>query len=364
MKIGLVNDYPPASGIGNYAFSLFSELKRMDKNVDMLYLQYKEPLKISDEHIKIIETPFKLPVLTKTLNWYYYFPKKIPEGYDLYHVSSQYLSKVAKYRKPCVISCMDIFPAILEQDYPYPLRTMVKKALRYLGEADAIITISEYSKKELIDKLNIPPEKISVVYLGVDTNMFRPIDRGDAREKLGLPQDKKIILHVGSEDPRKNVPNLIKAFCGLLKKDPNVLLIRVGEKRVETERLIKKLGLEKSVFYYNQVSNEDLILFYNSSDIFVFPSFHEGFGLPVLEAMACGVPVITSNISSLPEVVGDGGIMVDPSDTKTLSGAMHELLTDEDLRYGMIKKGLEQAKTFSWKRTALDTLKVYEAVCR
>ncbi|MDI6655473.1 MAG: glycosyltransferase family 1 protein [Candidatus Hydrothermarchaeota archaeon] len=362
MKIGLINDYPPTTGIGNYAFSLFSELQKMKKNVDMLYLQYKEPLNFENDRIKVFTTPFKLPFFTRTLNWYYYFPKKIPEGYDIYHISSQYLSKVAKYRKPCVVSCMDIFPAILEQDYPYPLRLMLKKALVFLKEATAIIAISEYSKKLLIDKLNIPGNKIHVVHLGVDTDVFKPMKKEDARKKIGLPENGKIILHVGSEEPRKNIPTVIKAFYGLQKKIPEALLLRVGERRKTTQELVKKFSLEKKVRHYQNVSREELVLLYNAADLFVFPSFYEGFGLPVLEAMACGAPVITSNTTSLPEVVRDNEIMIDPFNAKALLSAMYEVLSNENLRHEMIKTGLERAKFFSWERTALNTLKIYEEV--
>ncbi len=364
MKIGLINDYPPTTGIGNYAFSLFPELQKIKEDVDMLYLQYKEPLNFKDDRIRVLKTPFRLPLFTRTLNWYYYFPKKIPEGYDVYHVSSQYLSKVAKYRKPCVVSCMDIFPAILEQDYPYPLRFMLKKALQYLREANTIIAISEYSKKLLVDRLNIPESKVHVVHLGVSTEIFKPMKKEEARRKVGLPENSKIILHVGSEEPRKNIPALISAFNELQKNIPGVLLLRVGEKRSTTQELIRKLMLEKKVRYHQNISKEELALLYNAADLFVFPSFNEGFGLPVLEAMACGIPVVSSNRASLPEVVGDGGIMIDPFDVKTLSSAVYGVLINKNLVHKMIKKGLERAKFFSWERTALNTLKIYEEVCQ
>jgi len=362
MKIGLVNDYSPATGIGNYAFSLFSELKEMEKDVDMLYLQYKEPLEVIDRRIKVIETPFKLPVLTKTLNWYYYFPKKIPEGYDIYHVSSQYLSKVAKYRKPCVVSCMDIFPAILEQDYPYPLRFMVKKALRYLGEANAIIAISEYSKKLLVDRLNIPENQIHVVYLGVDTEAFKPLEKEDARRKIGLSIGSKIILHVGSEEPRKNVPLLIKAFYEFQKKIPDSMLIRIGNKDRGTEKLIKKFKIEDKIKYYANLSSKDIALFYNAADLFVFPSTYEGFGLPVLESMTSGTPVITSNAGSLPEIVGESRYMIDPLDVEGLTNNIYDVLTNEKISKKLIEEGLNRSKLFSWNKTAMETLKVYEDV--
>lgn len=361
MRIGLINDYPPSTGIGNYAFSLFSELKKLGRDVEMLYLKSKET-PVSVEGMRVISTPFKLPFLRRTFNWYFYFPRRIPGGYDVYHASNQYLSRVAEHRRPCVVSCMDIFPVILKKDYPFPLRFMLEKALQSLRRADAVITISEYSKKELINKLNMPEEKIKVVHLGVDTNMFKPMDKAKARKKLGLPQDKKIILHVSSEEPRKNVSGLIKAFYKFTKKNPNAFLIRVGEKRASTERLIRELGLEKKVLYYEHVSKEELALLYNSSDVFALPSFYEGFGLPVLEAMACGVPVIASSSTSLSEVLGNGGIMIDPFDVNTLTKGISEVLADRNTRRSLTEKGLKRAKLFSWKKTAKETLDTYEKI--
>lgn len=362
MKVGLVNDYPPATGIGNYAFSLFSELKDMGEDIDMLYLQYKEPLDVPDSRIRVIKTPFKPPVLTKTLNWYYYFPKRVPGGYDIYHVSSQYLGKVAKYRKPCIASCMDIFPAILEHDYPYPLRLMVKKVLRYLGNADAIIAISEYSKKLLVDRLDIPESKVHAVHLGVDTGVFRPMEKEHAKRTLGLPEDSRIMLHVGSEEPRKNIPALINAFHGLQKGIPEALLLRAGERRKATREHIKKLGLEKKVRYCQGLSKEELALLYNAADVFVLPSFNEGFGLPVLEAMACGTPAMIANAGSLPEIVDDNRFLVDPADSDALEKRMEDMLADEGLQKSAAEYGLARAESFSWKKTAEKTLEIYREV--
>jgi glycosyltransferase involved in cell wall biosynthesis len=361
MRIGLINDYPPSTGIGNYAYSLFSELRKLGRDVEMLYLAAKEA-PAPREGMRVISTPYKLPFLRRTFNWYFYFPKKIPGGYDLYHATNQYLSRVAEHRRPCVVSCMDIFPVILKKDYPFPLRFMLEKALQSLRRADAVITISEYSKKELVSKLNMPREKIKVVYLGVDTNTFKPVDKEDARKKINLPLDKKIILHVGSEEPRKNISGLIEAFYKFKKKNPNAFLIRVGEKRASTGRLIRELGLEREVLYYERVSKENLVLLYNSSDVFALPSFYEGFGLPALEAMACGVPVIASNSPSLSEVIGDGGIMVDPFDVNALTRSMSEVLAHREIRRYLIEKGLKRAKSFSWEKTARETLDTYEKI--
>ncbi|MEA3458002.1 MAG: glycosyltransferase family 1 protein, partial [Candidatus Thermoplasmatota archaeon] len=135
-----------------------------------------------------------------------------------------------------------------------------------------------------------------------------------------------------------------------------------GRKYKEIFETINKLNLQNDVVFTGYVSDEDLPALYNAADLFVYPSIYEGFGLPPLEAMACGTPVITSNTSSLPEVVGDAGIMVDPPDVDRLADAMHEVLTNEGLRANMIKKGLGRAEMFSWEKCARETLEVYEEV--
>jgi glycosyltransferase involved in cell wall biosynthesis len=142
----------------------------------------------------------------------------------------------------------------------------------------------------------------------------------------------------------------------------NIKLVRVGKKSKSMAKKIRTLGLEKTVVYAGEVSLDRLIELYRSADLFVFPSFYEGFGLPVLEAMACGCPVVTSNTTSLPEVVGDAGIMVEPSDVHGLAKAMYDVLTNDGLRRDMIKKGLRRAKMFSWEKTATETLSAYAEV--
>ena len=201
-----------------------------------------------------------------------------------------------------------------------------------------------------------------MVYLGVDTRIFKPGDRSDARKKLGLPMDKKIILHVGSEEPRKNINGLIKSFYGLAKEIPDSVLLRVGEKSSESEKLIGELGIGGKVTYLSGLGLTELSLAYNASDVFVFPSFEEGFGLPVLEAMACGVPVVASNAASLPEIMGEGGSMVEPGDLKKLTGAINAVLKDENIRQSLIDGGIKNVENFSWERTAKETKMVYDEV--
>ncbi|KUO39290.1 MAG: hypothetical protein AVW06_04195 [Hadesarchaea archaeon DG-33-1] len=228
-----------------------------------------------------------------------------------------------------------------------------------------LMAISEFTKKEIMNNLNYPSEKIDAIHLGVDLEKYRPLTNFEKPECF----TGKTVLYTGAESFRKNIPTLIKAFYKLKKKVPNVKLVKVGrpedrQGRKNVLELVNELKLGDNITFVGYVPEEDLPLFYNSADLFVFPSLYEGFGLPPLEAMACGLPVVASNTSSLPEVIGDAGIMKDPYDVDGFASAMHNVLTNDGLREDMVKKGLKRAKLFSWEKTAIKTLKVYEEISR
>lgn len=358
MKIGLVTNFSPSTGSGRYAFELFKNLE--DKiGVELIFCNGSND-EFSDTKVKIIRGR-DFPVFRTTLNSYFSYPKKIPDGYDLYHISNQFLARTAKFRNPSVITILDLV-ALVSKDLPFLTRHLQKKSLKYLRNTEKIIAISEHTKKDLIDLLNIKEDKIEVIYFGINREVFKKRDKAKIREELNLPQDKKIILHVGSEEPRKNVDGLIKAFHKLQKIYPNVSLVRVGESRKKINKLIGELNLEKKVIRIGNIQSKEISLYYNSADVFVFPSFYEGFGFPPLEAMTSGIPVISSNRTSLPEVVGDAGIMIDPDNVDELAKKIHEVLINEGLRENMIKKGLKRAKQFTWKSCADKTLKLYKEV--
>jgi len=245
-------------------------------------------------------------------------------------------------------------------------RTLIPLAVR---QAEKVIVISQSTKKDLIKILKTPKDKIAVTYLAADLSfkVIEDIERlQSVVKKYNLPD--QFILFLGVLEPRKNIPGLIKAFSRL-KKNSNLsckLVIGGGRsygwKNEEIFRVIEYLGLGKEVIFTDFVLESDLPALYNLADLFVLPSFYEGFGLPILEAQACGCPVITSNISSMPEVGGDAALFVDPNDVEELASAMRRVLTDDKLRAEMIKKGFENAKHFSWEKTAQETLEVFEEV--
>lgn len=232
-----------------------------------------------------------------------------------------------------------------------------------IKNVDRVITVSASTKSDVMKYLKAPEEKIKVVYNGKDES-FKLLDQNEISEfkrryNLAFP----FILYVGVLQPRKNIPTLIKAYYKLKQHKTKHKLVITGGKGWQYKEIfetVKKLNLQKDVIFTGHIIDEDIPRLYNAADLFVFPSIYEGFGIPPLEAMACGIPVIASNASSLPEVVGDAGIMADPYDVDGLADAMHKVLTNGRLREDMIKKGLEQAKMFSWEKCARETLKVYE----
>lgn len=232
-----------------------------------------------------------------------------------------------------------------------------------IRKADHIIADSNNTKKDLIKLFNIPDDKVSVIYLGIDHARFYP--RGE--RKFNFPY----IVYVGTDEPRKNLRNTLTAFCLLkrkLKDDKrysNLKFVKVGEDArfmEATKKIVEELNLENDVVFTGFVSDDQLPYYYSSANLLVFCSLYEGFGLPPLEAMACGCPVIASNVASLPEVVGDAGILVDPYNVDEWVDTIHEVLTNQALRECLIKNGLERAKMFSWKKTAEETIKVYDEV--
>ena len=232
----------------------------------------------------------------------------------------------------------------------------IRKAMR-------IIAVSQSTKNDLIHCLGIPAERISVIYEGIDHSLFRPVSQ--------RIYNRPYILFVGSEHPRKNFTTLLKAFSQL-KSEPRfkkLKLVKVGtaggqetDFRNQTMGVVESLGLMDEVIFTGFIPEADLPTYYSGAEAFVLPTLYEGFGFPVLEAMACACPVITSNNSSLPEVAGEAGIMLNPYDTNRLAQAMRQVLTDSKLRNNMIRKGLEQAKSFSWEKAAEQTLEVYNKV--
>lgn len=370
-------------GIGYYTYNLIKNIAKIDsENKYVLFtLKNANPIRIDVENDKFqkeeyqVYRPLKPNRLSSHLYWFWdwlFLSRAISRSkVDLFHATatdSIPISHTSKVVATVFDLIPSIFPDLCFSFKTWDMRYGYYRQLNAAKKADMIITISESSKKDIVEILNIPEEKIRITYLAVDER-FRPIKDNNiietVRAKYGI--SSKFILYVGSLEYRKNLGRLIKAFEQLCKnyKEKYTLAI-TGTSSMkfssEIERLIGSLKLNNKVLLTGFVADQDLPALYNAAEIFVFPSLYEGFGLPPLEAMACGTPVITSNVSSLPEIVSNAAILIDPYNITELVEAMYKVITNRDLCQSMIEKGLKWAKLFSWEETARKTLKVYEEV--
>lgn len=282
----------------------------------------------------------------------------------LVHFPSQHFGRYGLFLgKPFIVTVHDLVRVC----FPFAKETMSEKLgikLDGLGlrKAQHIIAASKCTKADLIRYLNIPARKITVIYSGVDRNVFKPV--------AGRRYDFPYLLYVGSERPRKNLSTLLAAFSMLKKGSimPDLKLVKAGSAgrtakfRQVTLREIRRLGLESDVVFADYTSDEDLAACYSSAVGLVMPSLYEGFGLPLIEAMACGCPVIASNSSSLPEVAGDAALFFPRRDSLKLAHLMYRLATEPALKNQLIARGFERVVPFSWERAARATLQVYQRV--
>ncbi len=371
MRIGIdaSSTIPPRTGIGNYTYNLLQALGRIDKeNEYILYFNYFRPSKIIPkfEQPNFEKVINRIPCrVQRVLHNNLKLPIELFVGkIDVFHSPNYFLPPTRGAKG--IITIHDItFKRFPETQTRSDTRYANKWVPEALKMANGIITDSQSAKRDIIELLGVPENKIDVIYGAVDQR-FLPINDiqilQEVKMKYNLPE--KFLLYVGTLEPRKNISGLLQAFAILRQNISYKLVIAGGKGWLYDEifEIVRKLNLTEDVIFAGYVPDEDLPAFYNLADLFVFPSLYEGFGLPPLEAMACGVPVVCSNTSSLPEVAGDVAIMVDPYDVEGLAEAMHKILADVTLQQKMRAKGLKRAKLFSWEEAAKKTLAVYRKV--
>ncbi len=231
--------------------------------------------------------------------------------------------------------------------------------------AARVIAISEATKRDLVEKMGVRPEKIRVVHYGLNPS-FKPVcdpaAKAAAREKYGLPE--RFLIYVGTLEPRKNTERIIESYAIARQRyGITAPLVLAGQKGWLYERTLvlpTELGIEGQVRLTGYVDPADLPALYSQCEAFVFPTLYEGFGLPPLEAMACGAPVVASNVSAMPEVIQEAGLLVNPYDCDAIAAAIHRVTTDQPLRARLAEAGLRRARAFSWQRAARETVAVYE----
>lgn len=218
-----------------------------------------------------------------------------------------------------------------------------------------LIADSRHTKEDILKYSSYKQKDIVVIYQGIDKNIFKILDRERCRQKFKI--NKPAILHIGHPNYYKNVEGLIKAIARL---GMDIKFVKVGPIPRRQFKLLKNLKID--FIQFMNLSEEEIVQNYNAVDLLVYPSWHEGFGFPVIEAMACGCPVVCSNVSCLPEVVGEAAVMVSPDDISGMAKAIGRVLESEQLRIELIQKGLRQVRKFSWEDTARETIDVYNEI--
>jgi len=367
MKI-VINATPirsPLTGVGNYTYNLITEFQRLKPDFDytFYYGYFTEKLKFYPKkgktfyHIK--EFAKKIPLLSS-------YTRSVIDGlvychrkkYDLYF-EPNFIPLGIKAKK--TVTTVYDFSFFLHPEWHPKARVnyFSKNFFKRIEKSDSIITISKYVEREAQEILKIKGCRIVTVYPGF-SDIYRAIE--DEKIRARLPEN--YILFVGSIEPRKNLFSLLKAYLLLqeyIRKDFKLLLVGFkGWGNREIGELLDKL--KGAVDYLGYVNNEELANLYRGASCFVYPSLYEGFGLPPLEAMACGCPVVTSNVTSLPEVCGDAAYYVDPYDVESIAEGMDKVLTDEAMKRNLIERGLGRVKLFSGKKAAKEHLEVFEEV--
>lgn len=354
------------SGVENYTLSMLEQLIRSDR--DNRYVLFYNGLKpVQTEELRFLNTsvvarriPNKLLAAGTTFLRQPDFGKLIGEFDVLFMPNLNHV--VLQQGKKLVVTVHDLSPVVLPEYYDIKRRLWHWSVgfRRTLARADKIIAVSEYTKKELVDVLGLDANKITVVYQGIDHTRYKPqLEQSrlrDVRNRYGLPGE--FILYVGTLEPRKNVDGLLKAWEAMETKVPIVIAGKPGWKYGDIFKMAQKSSKRRLIQFLGFVPEADKPYVIKLARALAFPSIYEGFGLPVLEAMAVGTPVITSSVTSLPEVAGDAALLVNPYNTDELTFALEQLVTDESLRGQLVVKGFKRAQDFTWDKTAAETLRL------
>ena len=342
MKIMLWNvtkERQVMTGVKRYEEELFENTKKLAR------------LERHDWKIDRIQRPKNALLGSTFLSWLYKYRCK---NADIIHLTEETVAPVILFRRPkkLVITCHGLIPLI----YPSLIRDFTTKVQwtlipRVMNRADKIIAISNFTKKEIIRLLGVKEDKIVVIHHGVDHSKYKPLDKEKSRIYLGLNPDARYILVVSSNLVQKRMDIVKKMFDEIRKVRDDVYLLKAGYgEMLRGERIIN----------VGKIPERDMPILYNAANVYFHPSEYESFGLPILEAMACGVPVVTSNKASIPEVVGDDKRTVDIDADDAVKQFVDKIL--KYLDKGVDKKVLHRSKEFSWEKTARRTIEVYEKV--
>lgn len=371
MKIGIdgrAAKWYRGTGIGTYTYQLISNINNIDNINDyLLFLPQNTDLELNSN--------FSVKPIEESPNSNFWDEVNAPNilnntDIELYHVPQNGVGLAENINCLKTITLHDIIPLRMPETVSDRYLNIFNNQLpRIIENCDGIITVSEFSKDDIAKEFNFPKDKIFVTYLGAE-DIYKPLDKTLCKEFLKNKYniDKNFLLYVGGYSPRKNIVGILEAFSLLDSKlRENLSVVITGKKGISYNIYMKRaedLGIKNSVIFTDFIPLDHLPLFYNACEFLVYPSFYEGFGLPPLEAMACGTPVIASNVTSVPEICSGSALLVDPYNVDELSLSMKALLSDNKLRNSMIKYGLSNCLKYSWANTAKDTIAAYENIIK
>ena len=363
-----------SAGMTSYAFGLLSEILRQDKSNFYDFLLFRSFPKKPEYMFGMGKNfsyryqrffPFRL--FHKLYKWEIGIPLDLFFGsHDLYFFPNFVIYPHLGGKNIVVVPDLTFekVPQYVDRQNVEFLKKFVPPSV---AKADHIVTISNYTKGDLIQTYKVPDRKITVAYPGVDPVNFRPRGLEEiAAIKRKYAIEKPFILYLGTLEPRKNIPSILKAYAGL-KNRQEYSLVLAGKKGWLYEEIfqtVRKLGIEKEVIFTGYIPDDDRPILMAAAQLFVFPSFFEGFGMPVVEAQACGTPVVTSNTTSLPEAVGEGAILVDPENTNELKEAMEKILSSPKIANQLKEKGLQNARRFNWASSARKVIEIFNRLSK
>ncbi|UCC53935.1 MAG: glycosyltransferase family 4 protein, partial [Anaerolineaceae bacterium] len=366
MRIGIDGRLPyyEIGGISQYVLQLLSALAALDSDNEYLVLKSRKDRRDRDPEgapnfsTRSLWTPCHHRFERWTLG-----AEVLPHKLDVLHSPDFIPPSFGAKRHVITVHDLNFvhFPGFITEESRNFYARQIAWAVQ---KADHIAADSHHTRRDLIELLEVPPNKITTIHLAANPIFLRqPAKRSVDRTLEDLNLSRGYVLFVGTLSPRKNVEGLVRAYSRLAREasfdSPLILAGGRGWLDDSIFKTVMDLGLESRVRHLSGIGDERLVHLYHGAGVLVLPSLYEGFGLPPLEAMLCGCPVVVSDRASLPEVVGDAGLLIDPEDDDSMAGAILNVLTDSRLREDMIKKGYRQAQSFSWEKTAKETLQVY-----
>lgn len=366
MRVAIVRTMPNFS-MDVYADSIIDGLRTVRPNWEIIDFRPK-PLDRSSRSIWIR--------LQKGYERFWHFPKIVRQQQaDIYHIieaaEAHAVYGLRRDQKTAVVTCHDLINFHSQENLqgsvqvPFISRYLWLRGVRGMEKADHIVAVSDATAKEITQILDVGSGHITVTPNGVDP-AFKPLSADQIaliRQQQKLSSNTLCLLNVGSDHPRKNVLTILKTVERLKKQGLSICFWKVSADFTDEEKaFIRNHNLASCVSYLGKPTLPELVQLYGAADILVAPSLHEGFGLTLLEAMATGTPVVTSNVSAMPEVAGDAAALVDPTDVRAIAAAIHRIHHEDAYREDLIQKGLKRAKQFTWQATAEKIAQIYETL--